>query len=85
MKGNTKGFTLVELLAAIIIFGVISIYAIPHIVGLLDGSRKKMYVSDAQRMITQVEYKMKAMLILSRKIHWCKIWGIVSGISQTSS
>jgi len=60
MKKNTKGFTLVELLAAIIIFGVISIYAIPHIVGLLDDSRKKMYVSDAQRMITQVEYKMRA-------------------------
>ena len=57
---NMKGFTLVELLAAILIFGIISIYAIPHIVGLLDGSRRKIYVSDAQRMITQAEYKMRA-------------------------
>ena len=60
MKKNIKGFTLVELLAAIIVLGVISVFAIPHILGLLSGSRNKIYVSDARKLIAQAEYKIRA-------------------------
>lgn len=60
MMKNTKGFTLVELLAAIIILGIISVFAIPQIVGLLTSSRNKIYVSDAKRLIAQVEYKIQS-------------------------
>lgn len=60
MKNNVKGFTLIELLAAIVILGIISVFAIPQIVGLLRSGRNKVYISDAQKLITQAEYKMRA-------------------------
>lgn len=38
---NKKGFTLVELLAVIIILGTILVIAVPRFTGVADTSRKK--------------------------------------------
>ena len=57
---NNKGFTLVELLASIVILGILMWYAIPQITGMLSNSRNKMFVSDAKKLISQAEYKMKS-------------------------
>ena len=38
---NKKGFTLVELLAVIIILGTILVIAVPRFTGVADASRKK--------------------------------------------
>ena len=60
MKKNNKGFTLVELLAAIVILGILSVLALPMITGMVENSRNKMYISDARKLISQAEYLLKA-------------------------
>lgn len=60
MKRNTKGFTLVELLAALVILGVLMIFSVPIILGMLDSSRNKIYIDDAKKMIAQVEYRIRS-------------------------
>ena len=40
---NKKGFTLVELLAVIVIMGVIMAFAFPSIDGMIDGNKRKKY------------------------------------------
>ena len=57
---NKKGFTLVELLAAIVILGILSVFALPTITRMFESSRNKMYVSDAKKLISLVEYRLKA-------------------------
>ena len=56
---NSLGFTLVELLAVVVILGILSIYAIPHLVGMLSTSRNKMYISDAGKFVSEIELEKK--------------------------
>ena len=60
MKGKNKGFTLIELLAAIVILGILVGVTLPMIVGFFDDSRNKMYVTDARKLISLAEYRIKA-------------------------
>ena len=39
MKKNNKGFTLVELLAALVILGVLAVLALPTVVNMMGNSR----------------------------------------------
>lgn len=56
---NQKGFTLVELLAVIIILAVIMTIAIPNIIGTLDKNKKDSYIKDAKQAITSCEYTIR--------------------------
>jgi type IV pilus assembly protein PilA len=51
MKMNKKGFTLVELLAVIVILAVILVIAIPNVLSIIDKSRKDSTVSTAKMMV----------------------------------
>ncbi|HZG60700.1 MAG TPA: type II secretion system protein [Anoxybacillus sp.] len=48
---NEKGLTLIELLAVVVILGIISAIAVPSIGGLIDNSKKDAHVANAQQMI----------------------------------
>ena len=50
--GNEKGLTLVELLAVIVILGIIAAIAIPSIGGIIQGSREKAVIADAQNALS---------------------------------
>lgn len=54
---NKKGFTLVELLATIGILALISLIAIPSVINLTNKNKKGMYIKDAKRFISLVEYE----------------------------
>lgn len=60
MKGNNKGFTLVELLAAIVILSILVAFSIPVLSGVFEKNRNKIYISDAQKLISLAEYKVQA-------------------------
>lgn len=50
-----KGMTLIELLAVIVILGIISAIAIPSILGLMDNSKKDAHVANARQMINSAK------------------------------
>lgn len=59
-KLNKRGFTLVELLATMVILGILMAVAVPNVVGVLTTNRNKTYVADAKKLVTQAEYKLRS-------------------------
>ncbi|MGI6324539.1 MAG: type II secretion system protein [Bacilli bacterium] len=51
MKRCKKGFTLVELLAVIVILGIILAIAIPNILNLINNSKEQAYESQKRFII----------------------------------
>lgn len=60
MIKNNKGFTLVEVIAVVVILGILSVMAAPQVFRLVDESRKKVYVQEANRLIALAQYTMNA-------------------------
>ena len=52
---NKKGFTLVELLAVIVILGVLLLIAVPSITGVIENSRKNSFVSSVNMVVDQIK------------------------------
>lgn len=48
---NKKGFTLVELLAVIVILAVLVLLAVPSVLKMMDTARKNAFVTEAQSFI----------------------------------
>ena len=49
---NKKGFTLTELLAVIVIIGIISLIAIPNVVNISDNVKNDNMLADAKKFIS---------------------------------
>ena len=63
---NKKGFTLVELLAVIVIISMLTMLAIPSITRYMETSKKKLFAENAIRAINAVkEYELKEEFLTS--------------------
>lgn len=56
---NNKGFTLIEVLAVVIILGVIMTIAVPNVLSMLDRNKKDTFIQHAKTMVNQAEYTMR--------------------------
>lgn len=56
---NRKGFTLIEILAVIIILGVIMTVAVPNVLSMIDRNKKDTFIEHAKMMATQAEYTIR--------------------------
>lgn len=54
---NEKAFTLVELIAVVVIMAIIMVIATPNIVNMLDKGKKEDYVADAKNFISKATYE----------------------------
>ena len=54
---NKKGFTLMELLAVILILGILSFIAVPNVISIVENNKKDMMLSDARKLISQAKYQ----------------------------
>ena len=59
LKKNS-GFTMVELLAAIVVLGVMMMVAVPTVMEVLRDTRNSTYVDDAIRLVSTMEYRMNS-------------------------
>ncbi len=56
---NNKAFTLVELIAAVTIMGILLFVVVPNITNTLEKNKKTTYVNDAKKLITLAKKKYK--------------------------
>lgn len=57
---DRKGFTIIELLATILILALIMLIAVPNVMSIIDRNKQDTYVSDAKKMITLAEYEIRS-------------------------
>lgn len=59
MKNNNKGFTLVEVIAAISVLAIIAIIAVPRIISVISRSQLEAAILSAQGYVDTVNYKLQ--------------------------
>lgn len=57
---NRKGFTFIELLATIVILGILTSLTVSTLLRTIERSRNKVYINDASTMVAQAEYLAKS-------------------------
>lgn len=60
MAKNNSGFTMVELLAAMVILGISMSVAIPSVINLLNDQRNDTYIKDALRLASNMDNKLRS-------------------------
>lgn len=60
MAKNNSGFTMVELLAAMVVLGISMMIAIPSVIELLNDQRSDTYVKDALRFASNMDNKLRS-------------------------
>ena len=56
---NKKGFTLIELIAVVVIMSIIAVIATPNVINMMDTGNNNKYISDASNFISKAKYMYK--------------------------
>ena len=56
---NNKGFTMIELLASMVLLSILMLVAVPTVLNMMDQTRRKTVINDAGKFVSAVEYKLK--------------------------
>ena len=57
---NKKGFTLVELLAVIVVLAIIMIIAIPNVLSSMDTAKKSSFIIEARKVLNKAQEQYQA-------------------------
>ena len=68
---NKKGFTLVELLAVIVVLAIIMIIAIPSVLNSMDDARKSSFALYGQKLINSAQAKVQASQLTNTTVKTC--------------
>lgn len=60
MAKNNSGFTMVELLAAMVVLGISMMVAIPSVINLFNDQRSDTYIKDALRLASNMDNKLRS-------------------------
>lgn len=56
---NSRGFTMIELLAGIIVLGILMGTAVPTVINIMNDQKSKTYIEDAIRLASNADNKMR--------------------------
>ena len=73
---NNKGFTLVELLAMLLVLGILMAVAIPNMSGILGSQRYNMIIADATKMVEAVKTKAAKINLPKPSAGYCYIYAL---------
>jgi prepilin-type N-terminal cleavage/methylation domain-containing protein len=59
MKNKRAAFTLVELLAVVVILGILMMIAVPNTIALIDKNKKTTYLENAKTFVSLVQNKVQ--------------------------
>ena len=80
---NRKGFTLLELIAAITILGIIMLVAIPNIMSISIKSKNRTYLNDANKLVTLAKYKFESDATIEKPTSGTCLKFLLSSLDQT--
>lgn len=55
---NNKGFTLVELIAMLVVLGILMAVTVPNITGILNQQKETAFVEEAEKLVSTAQMKM---------------------------
>ena len=68
---NRKGFTLVELLAVIVVLAIIMIIALPSVLTAMDNAKKSSFVVEARKILNQAMSQVQSDELSGQTIKSC--------------
>ncbi len=72
-----KGLTLIELLAVIVILGIIAAIAVPSILGLINNSKLDAHVANGQQMLNAAKMAVASEADLQTGDDWISLEGLI--------
>ena len=75
---NNGGFTLIELIASMVILSLLVAVTVPNVIGILEQNRKNAYKEDADKMVSSAkyiisEYKNKSVIHMPQNNNQCTV------------